>query len=702
MMAGKSPKLIRASDIAELADVSPAAVSNWRSPSRGLGFPEPAGGSEARPLFEYDEVVAWLVENGRAVKELAPEQHLYSLMDEARGALDPEQFVSAMLPLLCLRMAAQESPKVAQAWKGAVESDPAEIRRRVSAVVDIAGRGREGRDLFEVPREIQLDDRWASRLLRSIDELPSAQLSRVGDQVLLRATRSLARGGGERGFVNSPLSRLLASLVVSVARRGTRQRPTSVYDPACGIAEVLRLTAQQVGPLELHGADISSIALTMARQRFYLAGLSGLASFSLANVIESDPNPALKADVVVIEPPLGVRGVELSIQLSDPRWRFGTPKGAASELAWLQEAIAHLSDEGRGIVVSAGNSLFAGGAVREVRHELLRQGCVEAIIELPDKLLAHTAVQLFIWVVKAPPTEPGRHVVLVDASSAQDTLFSDAELPDYIGAVNDFAGGSVPHALVLVTALLKEDSSLVPHEWTQAQSSSSAEDAAEEYWASANRLSDALKTLDRLNLPPDAGDLDFSGVRVLTVKNMVRDGFAVLTKGAVASGKGRALPSDVVRPEHVRHGLPPGAEVPEDDAGVTAKGDVLFTTMFDVHARVDHDGGRRVSRQVSLLRLLDESGCDPEFVAHCLMAPWNRRFQMGSAITRAKPDALEIPIPPLAVQRRIVETLAAVAVAKDVADAADAYATALLSAPRYGADLSIDLPNDEYHEGTIE
>ena len=50
-------------DIAELAQVSRPAVSNWRS--RYNDFPEPVEDSTPRkPLFDANAVVAWLKQNG--------------------------------------------------------------------------------------------------------------------------------------------------------------------------------------------------------------------------------------------------------------------------------------------------------------------------------------------------------------------------------------------------------------------------------------------------------------------------------------------------------------------------------------------------------------------------------------------------------------------------------------------------------------
>ena len=58
--------LVTAADIARLAGVGRSAVSNWRR--RYAGFPQPAAGTPASPLFALAEVEAWLRGQGRLLE----------------------------------------------------------------------------------------------------------------------------------------------------------------------------------------------------------------------------------------------------------------------------------------------------------------------------------------------------------------------------------------------------------------------------------------------------------------------------------------------------------------------------------------------------------------------------------------------------------------------------------------------------------
>lgn len=73
---------VTAADIARLAGVGRAAVSNWRK--RYDSFPSPVGGTAASPQFDLDEVEKWLSEQGK-LTEVAAEDRLWrALLAAAR------------------------------------------------------------------------------------------------------------------------------------------------------------------------------------------------------------------------------------------------------------------------------------------------------------------------------------------------------------------------------------------------------------------------------------------------------------------------------------------------------------------------------------------------------------------------------------------------------------------------------------------
>lgn len=64
VMPPAAKNLLTAADIARLAGVGRAAVSNWRR--RYPGFPKPVGGTAQRPVFDREQVEDWLAETGKS------------------------------------------------------------------------------------------------------------------------------------------------------------------------------------------------------------------------------------------------------------------------------------------------------------------------------------------------------------------------------------------------------------------------------------------------------------------------------------------------------------------------------------------------------------------------------------------------------------------------------------------------------------
>ncbi|MDP9792956.1 hypothetical protein J2S43_001468 [Catenuloplanes nepalensis] len=105
---------LTAAEIARIADVGRAAVSNWRK--RHADFPQPVGGPANSPTFDREEVEQWLMANGRApgtasaaasgdvlgrlVRSLAPEGH--EILDPAIGDDLPPQPLGSAQAVACI------------------------------------------------------------------------------------------------------------------------------------------------------------------------------------------------------------------------------------------------------------------------------------------------------------------------------------------------------------------------------------------------------------------------------------------------------------------------------------------------------------------------------------------------------------------------------------------------------------------------
>ncbi|WP_241778313.1 N-6 DNA methylase [Streptomyces sp. CNQ431] len=334
-----------AAEIARLAGVTRAAVSNWRR--RRSDFPAPVGGTSASPLFSLAEVRQWL-EGQREGREVSAEVRLWQALRGTYG----EEMVKALAA-------------VGEHLRG--DADELTDQTAREAVAGLVADRTGG------PTEVM--DGLVARLLESTAR---AALDGASTLRLARAVREFA---GETS--------------------GT------VFDPACGIGSLLVAVGGGAVQSRL-GQDTHADATRVARARAALAttGAAGPVQVVAGDSLRADAFPDLRADLVVCEPPTAVADWGREQLLIDPRWEAGVPSRGESELAWLQHCYHHTAHGGRAVVVLPA-SVAHRRSGRRIRAELVRRGCVAAVVALPPGLAASHALPLHLWLLSRPSV-PGR------------------------------------------------------------------------------------------------------------------------------------------------------------------------------------------------------------------------------------------------------------------------------------------------------
>ncbi|MFC5671041.1 N-6 DNA methylase [Streptomyces incanus] len=305
--------LVTGSEIARLAGVTRAAVSNWRR--RYDDFPAAVGGAANSPLYALTEVQEWL-DKQRKGQEVSPEVELWQAMRAAYG----EQMVAGLA-------------EVASVLAG--ESEP-------GLPDDVATRVQE---LARTEAPVDLVKALTERFMDSARRAGSDQ---VTSERVVRAMRHFA-----------PELRTDAT----------------VFDPACGIGVLLLSLASDAG-MRCCGQETDADSARFAQLRADLLGRSGV-RIAAGDSLRADEWPDLKADLVVCDPPTGVTEWGREELLLDSRWELGTPSKAEGELAWLQHAYAHTEPGGQVLMVMPASVAYrrAGRRIRAelVRRGIVRQ-----------------------------------------------------------------------------------------------------------------------------------------------------------------------------------------------------------------------------------------------------------------------------------------------------------------------------------------
>lgn len=364
----------------------------------------------------------------------------------------------------------------------------------------------------------------------------------------------------------------------------------------------------------------------------------------------------------------------------DPRWEYGLPARAESELAWVQHALAHLREGGTAVLLMPPAAATRRSG-RRIRADLLRRGALRAVVALPAGAAPPYGIPLHLWVLRrpAPQAAPPSGLLLVDTAALGAEGPGRAGWSAVHGAVEEAwttyeRGGAAPEVpgvrrVVPVVDLLDDDVDLTPARHLPPPA---AGGGVAELAAVRDRLDATLTRAARLTPPAPAPADDsvdpaagpgpaapadpVAGPRArpapTTVGELVRAG-ALLLHAGTGSGAGRA---PVLTEYDVSTGTGPSGTLAatSDEPLLTEPGDVVVPVTGGAGTARVIDGataGAVPGRGLQLLRA-DPAALDPWFLAGFLRATANNRRASSHASTTARLDVrrLELPRLPLAEQ----------------------------------------------------
>ncbi|WP_055698333.1 N-6 DNA methylase [Streptomyces silaceus] len=648
---------VTAAGIARLAGVGRAAVSNWRR--RHDDFPKPVGGTETSPSFALAEVEHWLRAQGKLVEVPLRERVWQQLAGHPAGP------ATALLHAGCALLLVRDRPP---AWLAVSAVSDERMAQLLPGELDEVVTMRFGvrrRRAVHVPEAAELLP--SVPLLRGVAEL-AAELGAKQTYEFLIGRHTDAN---PRQYTLTPAGP--AELMAHLAGPAR-----TVLDPACGTGALLRAVPARPDQY-LHGQDSAPELAALTALRLALHSDATVRSMA-ADTLRADAYDDRRADAVLCHPPFNERNWGHDELAYDPRWEYGFPARAESELAWVQHALARLADGGTAVLLMppAAASRRSG---RRIRADLLRRGALRAVVALPPGVAPPYNLPLHVWVLRRPDpaARPAPEVLLVEAAgvlaadgrdrqlwpAVRDAVLDAWRAFDRDGTLDERPGLA---RCVPVLELLDDEVDLAP---ARRLPPPAAGGGATELATVREGLGEALRRAADLT-PPLAGRDDADDLPrapLTTVGELARAGALSLHTGTGTAGGGVPVLTDH---DVLTGGAPSGTghEGSAHDGAVrTEPGDVVVPVFGGgAAARVidEATAGAALGRGLALLRP-DPAALDPWFLAGFLRGTANHRQASSYASTSARLDVrrLQLPRLPLAGQRGYSERFRRLAAFED-------------------------------------
>ncbi|MHA5047103.1 N-6 DNA methylase [Streptomyces sp. SD15] len=599
-------------EIARIAGVGRAAVSNWRR--RHDSFPTRIGGTDVSPQFSLAEVEQWLRDNGK-LTDIGGREFLWPRF-EALGSRDESGLAVAE---------AARRMRAPRARISNAELSP-DARELVGEAARL-GRSEGPRETFEF-----LLQRWLETHVRQLSTTPP-QLAALMTRIALAARLGASEGG------------------------------LTVFDPACGTGHLPAAVAEEYdGPgLAVLGCerDPALAALATARLGFITENRDVRTEIATADALREDPFAGVRADIALCNPPFNERDWGYEELATDQRWTHGLPPRTEPELAWVQHLLSHLRPGGAGVIVLP-PAVASRKAGRRIRGSLLRTGMLRAVVALPPGSAQPHSVSLQLWVLRAAPdssdaTPTSQDALLVDAArfarpGAREPGPDWNALGSFVLSaleVLDCPDDDPPEGAVRVPLvdLLDDEVDVTPGRYT----ASSAEPSGIELAASWGELGSSLADLtDHVQYLSKLGFEAEVPQTTATVGDLVKAGVLTLRAGqqpsdTAAPPRGTAVPLLTV-PDLLMDGTPSGTTSAEAAHAIVEAGDIVVAGVVRAFKAWVHEGPPlALGPQLYALRV-DPEKLHAHFLAGCLRAPANGRQAGTHASSSSRVDIRRLQV----------------------------------------------------------
>lgn len=226
-----------------------------------------------------------------------------------------------------------------------------------------------------------------------------------------------------------------------------------VYDPCCGsggmfvqCSKFVKEHQGNIDDISIYGQESNPGTWKMAKMNLAIRGIEGDLGESNGDSFTDDKHKTLRADYILANPPYNLDDYWKPSLEGDPRWLFGKPDTKNANYAWLSLMYAKLAPQGKAAILMPNGATTSNTSDdKKLRENMIKEGKVDAIIALPNKLFNNVTISVQCWILNRAKTNTD--ILFINADnmgtlvSRKIRVLMQDDIDKIVKAYRDFKNG---------------------------------------------------------------------------------------------------------------------------------------------------------------------------------------------------------------------------------------------------------------------
>lgn len=179
-----------------------------------------------------------------------------------------------------------------------------------------------------------------------------------------------------------------------------------VMDPCCGSGGMFVQSEKfvlehrgNINDISIYGQESNQTTWRLAKMNLAIRGIdSSQVKWNNEGSFLKDEHKDVKVDYIIANPPFNDDDWSGNLLRKDARWSYGVPPVNNANYGWIQHFLYHLAPSGQaGFVLSKGSLTTKTSGEDVIRKNLIDEGLVDCIVNLPAKLFLNTQIPACLW-----------------------------------------------------------------------------------------------------------------------------------------------------------------------------------------------------------------------------------------------------------------------------------------------------------------